>query len=151
MVTLLGFACFAVAIAADPEIEVKPVSLLGESLGCNTCCNTGSCSQGYKNSLPGTCCSNSNGNAVCCPTAYNGQPYHCQETSPGQFGCAPGFAQPPQQYQPPPAPAPQYTPPAPAPAPVEVCNRQTGGSCRLLSCSSSRGPTNCEGSQCVCQ
>merc|ERR1719323_1945226 len=32
-----------------------------------------------------------------------------------------------------------------------ACAADTGGTCRFLSCSSSRGPTSCSGGHCMCQ
>jgi len=157
---LLCLSCVSCVVGVDPD--VTPISLFGESFGCQNCCNNGDCTRGFKNMMPGQCCQ-AGANPSCCPLWFNGMAYHCQYTGNG-YGCAPGAPQnPPPVYQPPPAPPVYQPPPAPAPAvapappPAEtVCNKETGGSCRVFSCSSSRGPTDCvgglfSGASCKCQ
>jgi len=148
---LLCLSCISRVVGTVPE--VTPISLFGESFGCNNCCNNGDCSRGFKNMMQGQCCQ-AGPNPSCCPLYYNGMTYQCQSTGQG-YGCVPFGG-----VVPPPAPAPLPPPPPPPPAadPAAeiVCNKETGGSCRFFSCSSERGPTNCvggvfSGATCECQ
>merc|ERR1712070_1127971 len=84
--------------------DIEPMLLGTESLGCNTCCNGGSCDTAYNDQFAGMCCAGGM-NPQCCPGNFHSRSYHCQDTGGGNFGCAPGagnggFQAP--SYQPPP-------------------------------------------------
>ena len=70
--------------------------------------------------------------------------HHAPGQPPG--GPPPPPPQPPSS--PPSAPPPLAPPPAPS---VPGCEKDTGGTCPVLSCNTDRGPTNCVDGRCLCQ
>jgi len=149
LLTTLGGLQVAVASDAAPVAAARglnktlaPTALYGGDSGCDTCCTTGSCYGAFRNS-PGLCCSTSD--IACCPNQYFGKSYSCLQGYDG-WKCVPGSAPSAPYSMPEPAPA-----PAPAPTSDEICNRDTGGTCRLFPCAESRGHADCIGGQCLCR
>jgi len=125
----------------SPVVLAEKLDPLDNGNGCYACCSTGACAGGFKGQ-PGFCCPNTYN---CCP---NGTKCiaggNCQAGAPNPAvspRLIPGF----------PSPAPMPSPTLAPSLPASPCVRDTGGTCYVANCYTSRGPTVCEEGRCLCQ
>jgi len=151
------------------------MNLYAASPGCSMCCSSGYC-QGAFRGQPGLCCPNMRN---CCPNGFHcnfagrcypggssplvpaPNPYFPAPSPYGYPPSPPQYAPQPNPYVPPTLPTPMPTRPTPMPTqppvftgpkePVSPCIHDTGGTCRIFGCSSSRGEASCEDGKCMCK
>eukprot|EP00746_Dinoflagellata_sp_MGD_P079576 gnl/MRDRNA2_/MRDRNA2_31830_c0_seq1.p1 gnl/MRDRNA2_/MRDRNA2_31830_c0~~gnl/MRDRNA2_/MRDRNA2_31830_c0_seq1.p1 ORF type:complete len:314 (-),score=26.06 gnl/MRDRNA2_/MRDRNA2_31830_c0_seq1:49-990(-) len=156
-------------IGENSNITIKIAALDSTNLyqygGCLGCCVQGTCSAAFHGDY-GYCCGRVDSVPYCCPDEANAQygraqcvrrdGYKCYRSPSSPAPPPPPTPSPPHYHAP--SPSRQHTPsPPPSASPSskkswrDTCSKDTGGTCHVMGCSSSRGPTQCIDGECQCQ